>query len=313
MELFKIETADHTEVQAYSWLAEKPVAILQISHGMMEHARRYDHFAGWMNEHQIAVYANDHIGHGLTAKTSADLSHFPGKDDWQRSVNILHLLTKKIHTEHPGIPVFLLGHSMGSVLVQTYMIQHGRETDGFILTGAIRQSGLMASISLVIAGVLSALFGPSDRSKILVFLGYGQFNKKFRPNRTEFDWLCSENSVVDEYINSPLCGIRCTNRFYQNFFYGFKYISKRTNLKQIPEGKPVSIFASRLDPAGNFGKAPLKISRLLTKLAHANVQLKLYPAGRHEILNEKNREEVYGDVLGWIRERISPQSSVVSH
>lgn len=302
MELFTLETEDHVKVQAYSWIPDKPLAVLQIVHGMMEHAGRYDHFAKWMNEHQVAVYANDHIGHGLTAKTSEELSDCPRKDDWQRSVSILQVLNKKIHTEHSGSPVFLLGHSMGSVMTQTYMMQHGLEYDGFILSGAIRQSILMASIGIIIAGVLSTIFGPSDRSRLLIFLGYGQYNKKFRPNRTESDWLCSDDNIVDDYINSPLCGIPFSNRYYLNFFSGLRYISKHSHLKQIPAGTPIFIFAGSMDPAGSFGKSPQIIKRLLTKHAHAKVNLNLYPFGRHEMLNEKNRETVYSDILNWMGE-----------
>jgi alpha-beta hydrolase superfamily lysophospholipase len=310
MELFKIETPDHLQVQAYSWAVKNPVAVVQIAHGMMEHARRYDHFARWMNEHRIAVYASDHIGHGLTAETSADLGHFPRKDDWQHSVDILLNLTRKIRAEHPGIPVFLLGHSMGSVMAQTYMIQHGREADGYVLSGVIRQSTLIADFGFIIAGMLSFFFGPADRSDLLVFLGYGQYNKKFRPNRTASDWLCSEENIVDEYVSSPLCGFPCSNRFYQNFFQGFKYIAKINNLKKIPAGTPVCIFAGRMDPAGKFGKDPQKINYLLSKFARAQVHMKLYCKGRHEMLNEKNREEVYEDLLEWIAGRMSQQSAV---
>jgi alpha-beta hydrolase superfamily lysophospholipase len=306
MHSFKISSLDHISVQAYSWFPQnKPVAILQIAHGMQEHACRYDHFAMWLNEHGIAVYANDHIGHGLSAKTEAELSHFPRKDDWQRSMDFLHTLMQKIKTDHPGVPVFLLGHSMGSVLAQSYMIRYGNESDGFILSGAIRQPVFMANIGQFIATVLAGIFGPADRSRITVFLGYGQYNNHFKPNRTKCDWLCSNDSVVDEYIASPLCGIPLTNRFYQNFFYGFRFIARHSNLKKIPAGKPVFIIAGKDDPAGIFGKAPLKIKQLLSKYARANVDLKLYPRLRHEILNEKTREEVYNDVLRWITQNIS--------
>ena len=301
MHSFIIETKDHVQVQAYEWLPQTgPLAVLQIVHGMQEHALRYDHFARWLNSKNIAVYANDHIGHGSSAKTPEDLSHFPRKDDWQRSVDILHILAGKIQKDHPGIPVFMLGHSMGSVLVQTYMMQYGQEADGFILSGVIRQPLVMANLGILLVKTLSALYGPVDRSKLIVAIGYGPYNRKFRPNRTASDWLSSENSIVDEYISSPLCGIPLTNRFYQNFFYGFKYIARHSNLKKIPDGKPVYILAGKLDPAGQSGKAPEKISYLLTKIARSRVDLKLYPAGRHEILNEKNREEVYEDMLSWV-------------
>jgi alpha-beta hydrolase superfamily lysophospholipase len=300
MELFKMETGDHFQVQAYSWIVARPLAIVQITHGMMEHAGRYDHFARWLNENQIAVYSSDHIGHGLNAKSASDLGHFPHRDDWQRSVDILHNLTLKIRADHPGVPVFLFGHSMGSVIAQTYMIQHGRDMDGYILSGPVRQTPTMANIGLLIAGTLSFFFGPAGRSKLLVSLGYGQYINRIKPHRTAFDWISTVESTVDEYINSPICGFPCSNRFYQNFFHGFKYISKFKNLKQVPQGMPVCIFAGGMDPAGKFGKNVKKINNLLSKFARARVQMKLYPKGRHEMLNEINRDEVYKDILEWL-------------
>jgi alpha-beta hydrolase superfamily lysophospholipase len=301
MDSFKIETPDHVRVHVYAWLPQnKPVAVLQIAHGMQEHALRYAHFAGWLNSRNIAVYANDHIGHGGNARTPDEISHFPRKDDWQRSVDILDLLTQKIKLDHPDVPVILLGHSMGSVLVQSFMIRYGKNAYGYILSGAIRQPAFMAFMGTAIAGMLSWLFGPDDRSRLIIYLGYGQYNKHFRPNRTKSDWLCRDNSIVDEYISSPLCGIPLTNRFYVNFFHGFSFIACRRNLAQIPAGKPVLVIAGKSDPAGFFGKAPAKIDNLLTKHAKAKVQLNLYPECRHEILNETNREEVYQDVMEWI-------------
>lgn len=301
MNSFSIANLDGIKVQTYSWLPDKKtVAALQIAHGMQEHAKRYDHFARWMNQQGVAVYANDHIGHGASVRSMEDISHFPRQDDWQRSVDLLHRLSEKIKRDHPGIPMIILGHSMGSVLVQSYMIRYGEEADGYILSGAIRQSCFMASIGVIIVQGLTALYGLKDRSHLIISLGYGQYNKHFRPNRTGCDWLSSDNKTVDEYINSPLCGVPLTNSFYLNFFNGFRHIASLRNLKKIPKGKPVMIIAGKSDPAGFFGKAPVKISQLLTKYAKAKVDLKLYPDCRHEILNEINKEEVYQDVLTWI-------------
>jgi alpha-beta hydrolase superfamily lysophospholipase len=301
METFSIQSRDNVLVKAYSWLPEsKPVAIVQIAHGMQEYARRYEHFAKWLNGYNIGVYANDHIGHGSSINTMDEISDFPGKDDWQRSVEILSELTGKIRAEHPGIPLFILGHSMGSVMVQTYMISYGDKAEGYILSGAIRQPAVMASLGIGIARILSAIFGRHDRSRLIIALGYGQYNRHFRPNRTGADWLCSNDKTVDDYIESPLCGVPLTNNFYRNFFTGFRIIANKKNLIKIPKGKPVLIIAGKSDPAGFFGKAPLKISKLLTKYAKANVELKLYPGCRHEILNEKIKEEVYNDILVWI-------------
>jgi alpha-beta hydrolase superfamily lysophospholipase len=310
LEYFKIETPDHLQIQAYSWPADNPLALLQIAHGMQEHARRYDHFAKWMNSHRIAVYANDHIGHGLTAENLSDLGHFPGKDDWQRSVDILQIVNKKIRADHPGLPLFLLGQSMGSVLVQTCMMRYGGMADGYILCGAIRQPLMIAWPGKIVSSFLSGLQGPAARSRLLISMGYGRYNKYFRPNRTPIDWLCGNEDIVDEYIDSPLCGMPLTNRFYRNLADGFLYIIRKSHQQRIPAGTPVLIVAGSRDPAGFFGKAPRKISDQLKEIARANVSLKIYPGARHEVLNETNREEVYGDLLEWMRKRISQQSAV---
>jgi len=301
LESFQIILEDGVAIQAYCWLPEgKPVAVLQIAHGMQEHAQRYAHFAKWLNDRGIAVYADDHIGHGHSAKSETELSHFPRKDDWQRQVDLLHQLTLKIKAMSPGLPIFILGHSMGSVLVQTYMIRYGKEVDGFILSGVIRQPLVMANLGIILVRLLSMIFGPEDRSKLIVSLGYGSYYKKFKPNRTKCDWLSRDDKIVDEYLASPLCGKRLTNMFYYNFFHGFKFIARPKNLAQIPSGKPVLIISGQDDPAGFFGKAPKRIQQLLSKYAKANVDLRLYPEGRHEILNEINREEVYSDILEWM-------------
>jgi alpha-beta hydrolase superfamily lysophospholipase len=302
---FKLFSEDNIKVQAYSWLPiDKPLAVLQIAHGMQEHALRYDHFARWMNEKGIAVYANDHIGHGASIGSMDEISHFPRNDDWQRSADILHNLTLRINAEQPGIPVFLLGHSMGSVLAQTYMMRYGQQADGYILSGAIRQPQLMAALGQALAWLLSAVYGPDNRSKLIISLGYGPYNKHFKPNRTGADWLCSDDKSVDDYIASPLCGVPLTNMFYRNFFYGFRFIARSKNIRKIPANKPVFIIAGQSDPAGFFGKAPLKIKGLLEEFAKVNPDLKLYPGFRHEILNELKKEEVYQDVLDWIRKNI---------
>lgn len=305
MKSFRIKSSNHIDVQAYSWLPDgEPDAIVQICHGMMEHSGRYDHFARWLNRHNFAVYAHDHIGHGGTIGDMSELGHFPRKDDWQRSVNIMHNLTNLAKKNHNNVPVFLLGQSMGSVMAQSYAIDHGKDIRGLILSGLVRQPVVMANIGMVLSVSLSALFGPANRSGLMVFLGYGQYNRKFRPNRTECDWLSSVDSAVDKYVNDPLCGIACSNRFYRNLFHGFRYVAKTSNLKKIGAGMPVLIIGGENDAAGNSGKVPAKIHHLFTNRAKADVTLKLYPTGRHEMLNEHNRDEVYSDLLEWMRGKV---------
>ena len=300
-----IPSPDGTAMRAWSVLPAKPVALLQIVHGMMEHSGRYLEFAGWLADHGIAVYLNDHRGHGKNLeylpgqvrKGDHIHGHFADRDGWPKSVETLHDLMLLAKHDHPGLPFFILGHSMGSLMVQSFLRKHSHEIDGAILSGPLRQPGLLLRSGIALGNILRRFYGSHHRSKLLVRLGYGSYPRYFRPKRTDFDWLSTDRNVVDEYVADPLCGFPLTTAFYADLFRGLKENSASAPVRK---DLPLLIFAGGKDPAGHFGKDPVEVARLYRKAGLESVDLHIWPDGRHEMLNETNKEDLWEFVLNWI-------------
>ena len=301
---------DGTKIAAWSIIPENPKAALQLVHGMMEHSGRYREFASWMAERSVAVYMNDHRGHGKNLKYIPGqkvrgkeiYGHFANRNGWVKSVETLHDLTELIKRNHPGLPVFILGHSMGSVMVQSYLRKYARGLQGAILSGPMRQPRSALNAGIMLAEALRVLFGCRYRSGLLKNLSYGNYSKYFKPQRTDFDWLCSDPKVVDEYVNDPLCGFPCTAAFYSDFFRGI-----RENLpgNKFMEKLSLCIFAGKNDPTGHFGKDPELLAEYYKNSGCKNVVVKVWPDRRHEMLNEINKGEVWEFVQNWIAGRLN--------
>ncbi len=294
------------DVHAWSFIPDKPVASLQLVHGMMEHSGRYLEFARWLAGKGVSVYMNDHPGHGKNLRYTPGEpvmgemihGHFADRDGWGKLLDITVNLTKRIKEEYPGLPVFILGHSMGSVLVQSYLRNLADRLDGAILSGPLLQPRPLLQAGILLVAFLKLVHGPRFRSDLLKNLGYGSYSKFFKPVRTEFDWLCSDEVVVDKYVDDPLCGFPCTNAFYADFFRGL-----RENLSGFVTQKnvPLLIFAGKQDPTGHFGRDPVKMSEFYKRCGFNDVVLRIWPNGRHEMLNEINKTEVWQFVLDWIQ------------
>jgi alpha-beta hydrolase superfamily lysophospholipase len=302
---FTIKVQD-AEIACWSVTPSQPGCILQVVHGMMEHSGRYVEFARWMSGKGIGVYINDHPGHGKNLNyipgerhVGDDIhGHFGDRNGWKKCLDILHSMTLRIHEENPGIPVFILGHSMGSVLVQSYLRRFSRDVSGAILSGPFQQPGLLLNSGIALVDILSLLRGRRHRSRLLKDLGYGSYSKYFKPKRTEFDWLCSDPGVVDEYVNDPYCGFPCTIAFYSDFFRG---IRENVSPAGIDPKLPMLIFAGKNDPTGHFGKDPEKIADYYRLNGVKSVDMQIWPDGRHEMLNETNKAEVWEYIRIWIQ------------
>jgi alpha-beta hydrolase superfamily lysophospholipase len=301
---FNIPSVDGADINAWSITPDKPVAVMLLVHGMMEHSGRYREFAKWLAGKGIAVYMNDHRGHGRNLVSSpgdqaarpALFGHFADRDGWLKSVETLHDLLLLAKQNHPDLPVFILGHSMGSLLVQSFLRRYSHEVDGAILSGPLRQPGLLLLSGIGLVKVLWKLYGPHHRSKLMIQLGYGSYSKYFKPKRTGFDWLCSDPKVVDDYVADPLCGFPLTTAFYADLFRGL-----RENSAPAPIRKdlPLLIFAGGKDPAGHFGRDPVAVAGLCRNAGLSKVDLHIWPDGRHEMLNETNKVEVWEYLLSW--------------
>jgi alpha-beta hydrolase superfamily lysophospholipase len=291
----------------YKWLPDRKKqskSVIQIAHGMQEHAERYRDFARFLTKNNITVYANDHRGHGKTAGSLENLGNFAENNGWYTAVENLYELSTIIKEENPGLPVFLLGHSMGSFLARTYIYTYPGELNGVILSATGGNPGLMGKIGLSLAKREVKTRGGKTRSLFLHNLTCGDFNKAFKPSRTDYDWLTRDYKTVDKYIKDPLCGGIASARFYYDLVFGVNEINKKSNIKKIPKNLPVYMFSGNMDPVGNFGKGVIELYKTYKKAGISDVEYKLYRKGRHEMLNEINREEVYYDLLDWVRKHV---------
>lgn len=292
-------------VFAKEWLPpEEPVAILLIAHGMAEHIERYAEFASFLAEYGILVAGADHCGHGKSVRTPDDLGFFAEEGGWNLLVENLHRLRSIEEEAHPGLPVFLLGHSMGSFVARTYIMEHGDGLAGVLLcgTGEVPAPAIRAGRAL--AALERKKYGSHHRSSRIDQLCFGSFNKPFAPNRTRFDWLTRDAAIVDQYCADPYCGFVFTVAAFQDLFYGLSYIQNRRNLAKILPSLPVFLFSGSEDPVGGCGRGVQKVAHAMLDVGVKNVTVKLYAGGRHEVLNERNRGQVYSDVLTWIENRL---------
>lgn len=291
MDKFKKES-----ISGIQWLIDSPKYVFIISHGMAEHASRYDDFATYLNQHGCSVFAIDHIGHGESIEKE-QLGHWP-KNGFNICVENLHTLIQHAKDIYPETPIILFGHSMGSFVSQEYIKKYSESIDGVILSGSTK-AGLLHKSGNMLAKVLFACGNTHKQNKFLNKLSFGSFNKAFKPNRTGFDWLSSDNEQVDKYISDPLCGFVCTTGFFKGFFKGLSTLNK--SIDAINKNLPIYIMSGSKDPVGAFGKGVIKLYNMYVKNHITTVDIKLYENGRHEMLNETNKLEVYMDIMSWIR------------
>lgn len=304
-EFYFKSTKDNLDIHVYKWEPENknPIGIVQISHGMSETAIRYEYFAKNLTDNGYIVYINDHRGHGLTAKTIDNVGCLADSNGFTYLVEDINTLTNIIKEENEDLPIFLFGHSMGSFASQRYIMEYGNNIDGLILSGSNGKHGFILNIAEKIINYEIKRKGRLHRSKALDSLIFGGNNKKFKSPRTEFDWLSRDEKEVDKYIEDPFCGVLFTCGFFYDFIKGLQEIEDKENLKKVPLDLPIYIMSGDKDPIGKNGKGVLRLRDRYIKLGVKDVLCKLYEGGRHEMLNETNKDEVIRDILNWINEK----------
>ena len=303
-ETFWLEANDRSGLFVNQWLPDgKPKAIVLLAHGMAEHSGRYARLGQALCEAGFALFAHDQRGHGKTAERDT-LGYFSDTDGWCAVVSDLASLSRHISQAHPGMPIFLLGHSMGSYIAQAYLMHHSASLQGAILSASNFQPVALYRAASLIARFERLRQGAKGRSALIEWLSFGSFNKAFKPNRTRYDWLSRDPAQVDAYASDPLCGFRCTNQLWIDLLGGLQQISKASNLAQIDPGLPLLIMGGECDPVSE-GKRLIDLANALRSAGNRQLQLNLYPQARHELFNETNRDEVMADVIAWLNQALS--------
>jgi alpha-beta hydrolase superfamily lysophospholipase len=295
------------KVFVYKWLPDedKPVkAVVQIAHGMAEMGSRYERLALALTNEGYAVYANDHKGHGKTA-ASLDNVGYIGKAGFHGMLLDMKHLTDIIKSEYNHLPLFLFGHSMGSFLTQGYIQEYGDQLQGVILSGTNGYPGPTINAGILLAKGIAKLYGEKHRSKALNVLVFGSYNKDFKPIRTPFDWLSRDEEEVNKFIIDPFCGTLFTASFFRDFFLFLKEIHDPDRLRNIPKELPIYLLSGDQDPVGEQGEGVKRLVKIYHDLHIEEVFCRLYPGGRHEMLNETNRDEVTSDLLAWLNGKIN--------
>jgi len=277
-----------------------PKAVVVVAHGMAEHAARYGRFAAALAAVGYAVYAPDHRGHGRTAGGDENLG-WAGPDGWNTMLRDLDRLTVLARERHPGAPLILFGHSMGSVLAQRFAQLHGDRLAGLILSGTF---GGAPNIGAGIAAASAARLLRGDRAPSpLQRTMFAGFNKAFAPGRTGFEWLSRDDAEVQKYADDPRCGFTFSNRLLLDMLRGYAETWKPANERRIPRTLPVLFFSGAVDPVGGNTRAVTALAERYRALGLRDIEVKFYPDARHETLNETNRDEVVRDVVAWLDAR----------
>lgn len=296
---FRLRADDGVDLFVHRWLpAAAPRAIVLIVHGMAEHAGRYARTAEYLTAAGFGVYAHDQRGHGRSAPEGG-LGYFADRAGWQRLTRDVHCLERRIAEDFPGVPRFVLGHSLGSLLVRDYLCSHAPDIAGAVLSATKGRTGVLAKLGLGIALLERARVGARGHSKILQSLSFGSFNRGFAPTRTEFDWLSRDPAEVDKYVADPLCGFPLTTQAWVDVFGGLARVEPDALIARMPPSLPLYLFTGDQDPVGPKTTAVPWLLAAYRRVGVGQPTFKFYPQGRHEMLNETNRDEVHRDLIAW--------------
>ena len=294
-----------TQLHAVQWLPEGEVrAVLQLVHGVAEYILRYEPLAAFLTERGFAVVGHDHLGHGFSVAEGAPRLYFGPRGSWNWVVEDVRALQEQTQRQFPELPYFILGHSMGSFLLRTYLARHSREVDGAIIMGTAHIGGAALAAAKLFVACQIRKIGEQNPSPAVTKLSFGTYNRMFAPNRTPYDWVTLSRTTVDAYLTDPMCGENPSIGLFRERLDGMAFMGRPENIRTINPDLPVIFLSGAMDPVGGCGKGVRQAFDLFQRAGLRKVSMKLYPDLRHEILNEDCREEIYQDIYRWLTEHL---------
>jgi len=304
--IFKSE--DYRDISAVKWIPDENIEIIgavQICHGMAEHIGCYEEFAQFLNGKGFVVIGNDHRGHGKSLETDGDTGIFSEENGWEKTLNDMRKVTKQLMDQHRNLPIFLIAHSMGSLFARDYISKWGSDLSGVILSATPNYDMLTVNLFKFLAYMEVRFKGLRHRSTFFDNLNFKTFNKPYEPGApTAYEWLSRDREKVDKYVADPLCGFVCTSSFFLDSATGAKKVSSNAIYKQIPEDLPIFLYYGEDDPVCLYGKTVKQVYEKYRKAGIKDLIMDNNPEGRHESLNEINREDIYNIFLDWMKIRI---------
>lgn len=290
------------DISAWGYFPAESVkikGIIQIAHGMAEHHERYEDFISYLNDSGFAVFINDHLGHGKSVIYDSQLGFFGKENGYTHLIEDAKKLNDIAKSEIPGIPVIFFGHSMGSFVARLYSQRYGDTIDGAVYCGTAG-SNPAAKMGIAVVKAIIKFKGTHHRSTLIDKLAFGTYNNKIKPARTAFDWLTTDDVIVDKYIADKYCGFLFTACGYRDLMQMIVDINRPDWFTSVRCDLPIYLIAGDADPVGNYGKGIKEVYHNLVDTKHTDVSIKLFSGDRHEILNEKDKADVYRNILAWV-------------
>lgn len=294
-----------TRIHAVEWSPdESPKAILQIAHGVTEYILRYEEFAEFLTDKGILVVGNDHIGHGSSIAENAKPMYFGPEGSFKYAVDDVNTLYKTTKEKYENIPYIILGFSLGSFIIRRFLIDYPDTVDGAILVGTGQIAPIKIKIAKFIAKSEAKKHGEDNPTPMIKSLSFDNYNKLFKPNRTDYDWLCLSKTSLDKYIRDKNRGKELSAGLFREMLSGMEYTGKIDNMKKMNKDIPVLFLSGEMDPVGEKGKSVKKAYSDFKKVGIEDVDMKLYKDLRHDILHEDNCVEIYNDIYNFIKEKV---------
>lgn len=301
---FQYDSCGSGKIHVSLWEPDGDFAgIIQIVHGLAEHSKRYDDFANYLNKQGFLVIAEDHMGHGKSAKSKDKLGQYTG--GWFSMVKDTYKLMEEIRGEFPDKPYILFGHSMGSFIVRTILEKYPVSgASAAILCGTAWPSTPILKSYVELSRLICKTTHEKQPSSILQKVLFGSYNHRVERPRTAYDWISRVSNEVDAFIGDPLCGFDIPSCLAREILLGLSFTQSKENLEKMNKDLPVFFISGGDDPVGGYGNGVRKAAEMFKKAGMKDVSTRIYPLCRHEILNEMNRNDVYGDIVRWIRHKI---------
>ena len=304
MERETYQSSSGSKINLYSLLPIGEVrAVIHITHGMAEHALRYSRFASKLANVNYAVFVHDFRGHGFTKASDAPQGVFAESNGFSLVLEDQNEIINLIKERLPNKPIICFGHSLGSIINLNFALKYPNQANALACWNSGIETGLLPQVSRKILALEALIRNPKLPSLIAWKLSFGAWNAKFKPNRTEFDWLSQDEKEVDLYVEDPLCGFDVSISMWRDILDGVFYAGNKKNLKNLPKELPVHIIGGANDPCTNNGRDMEKLAIKLRNNGLSNVTCQILECTRHESLNEINRDQTTAIFISWLQER----------